>query len=108
MGSGPSEIYYANHVAEMAWNRWRSNIIDRLAEQATILEVNHGYIHGLMNGPKTEVSDKGTVICLDYQPIKRGVTKAEIVAFLKSPKSISSGYLDKDLADRIEREGIID
>jgi len=46
--------------------------------------------------------DTHTCLVLDVQPIKRGVTKSEIVALLRSYAGNSL------LADRIESEGICD
>jgi len=74
------------------WLQWRSDIIDRLAAQARIFQYP---------------SEAVTYLHLDPQPIRKGVTKREIINQLKQGKDAWFSENLKLIA-RIEAEGIAD
>jgi hypothetical protein len=81
------------------WLGWRTDLINRLTEQAKVV---YGYGNNLYTRDHHESCDGLSGILLDIQPIKRGVTKAEIIRYLRC----ANCQPDEDLATRIEREGI--
>jgi hypothetical protein len=101
IGPRPSSTYHDTH-----WVQWHEQLINRLAKSARI---RYGYEHKDGWFLKRENDHTTSAIMLDFQPIKRGVTKAEIIKELRERNGIDFGLSVplKDLADRIESEGII-
>lgn len=89
---------YAAREHNYDWQDWRTQLIDRLAKDAKVLYGDDA--QGFFGVYDT--SCMYSVLTLDIQPIKRGVTKKEIVALLRS---VAGNSL---IADRIEREGIVE
>lgn len=90
---------------------WRTQLIEKLTKDARVLLHDKDFAEEFYDSDGAEFTH--TVICLDMQPIRKGVTKNEILKFLKSKidMELSFGNITdgdaKDLADRIEKEGIV-
>jgi hypothetical protein len=107
IGEGPSES-----VGQAGWQivrsdflLWRTQLIDRLTEESCLVYSPDGEYFGIAK----DSADKVVGVLIDCQPIKRGVRKSEIVKCLTERNGVDFGLSIplKQLADRIEREGII-
>ena len=114
--NGTVESNDAKRVDEL-WRFWRLGLIDRLEKNAKVLYGRIEGNYGFFDKPQRHCdgNDANTLcIALDFQPIKRGVTKDEITKMLRTPKDAAQhGYSWSiesavKLADRIEKEGICD
>lgn len=83
------------------WLEWRESLIERLSGSAVVV---YGNEHIGWDDNHLKLDDKSALL-IDVQPLKRGVSKAEIVEHLRGN---STRGLDKELAARIEAEGIIE
>lgn len=90
--------------------RWRAQLIERLAKDASILS---GHIFDgkhfckdwiIADSDDDHTKLNATCLALDFQPIKRGVSKDEIINCLRNEGNLKA---QDELADRIEREGIV-
>jgi hypothetical protein len=79
---------------------WYWSVINRLAKNTQVMTGQDGDAFGVV---PADDYDTHTALVLDIQPIKRGVTKREILKYLRREDSWME---DKEMADRIEREGI--
>ena len=101
IGEAPKHFKEFGRILEVEnvsqdWHIWRMRLIERLAKDAQIAK-----------------DSKYSWLTLDIQPIKRGVTKSEIVEMLRTPVVFESNGVFtfqplQHLADRIEREGVRD
>lgn len=98
LGVGPQFI---NPPDSVQFACWLNSLAARLAEQA--VEVKS--INGSVWSEQPEKWDAYSALVIGIEPIKRGVTKAEIVEAIRHGTESPEG--DMALADRIEKEGII-
>lgn len=99
--------YYRPTMSVDTYVEWRTSIIDRLCESSKVVHTANNAAWWAT--PQDMAHDTHTAILLDIQPIQRGVTKEEIVNLLRGGCAASTCFESssaKELADRIEREGI--
>lgn len=82
------------------WSNWHKALIDRLTEESCLLYSPDGQHFGIAQ----DKHDKVVGVLIDCQPIRKGVTKTELVEFLKG---IHLSKVENELLARIESEGII-
>ena len=94
--------------------RWKQDFIERLAGDAKVM-LAHAPKHldgraVWISKPYEDADSTHTCLALDFQPIKRGVTKDEVVKFITALKEYTIRYTNEEvdeLLKRIESEGIV-
>lgn len=107
----PAVGYIARDVHDV-WYRWRGALIDRLASQAKTVYFSQeqGYL-----SEEQENCDTHSALILDIQPIRKGVTKAELIEVLDDALCLArvddregKFYANiKRVLDKLNIEGII-
>jgi hypothetical protein len=95
-----------------AWSNGFNRAIETIAERLSSLKPVRVYGYDYENGVRQWLDNNAygtfnqTALLVCVEPVKRGVSKQEIVDVLRKSEQ-SYDQLDReDLADRIEREGI--